>query len=109
VLYSFDWSEQQYGYAPQGGLVFDKVGNLYGTTSAGGAGSQCADGCGTVYELSPQFFPPWAESVLHSFSGSPKDASAPFTSLTIDPAGHLYGVASHSGAYNAGAAFEVAP
>lgn len=57
VLYSFQNNGQD-GYDPGGGLVFDKAGNLYGTTFFGGTGG-CTNtnfgvGCGTVFELSPQ-------------------------------------------------------
>jgi hypothetical protein len=62
-----------------------------------------------VFELSPQFFPPWPETTLHNFAGGSKDGSYPFATLTIDPAGHLYGVTSFGGAYNEGTAFEVVP
>lgn len=110
LLYSFNYSEPQNGWSTPAGLVFDKAGNLYGVTSDGGTGTKCgSNGCGTVFELSPQFFPPWTETVLHNFTGGARDGSYPITNLTIDPAGHLYGVTSSGGAYNGGAAFEVVP
>jgi uncharacterized repeat protein (TIGR03803 family) len=41
----------------QGGLVFDRAGNLYGTTAGGGTGTGCgagpATGCGTVFDWPP--------------------------------------------------------
>ncbi|MFZ0418177.1 MAG: choice-of-anchor tandem repeat GloVer-containing protein [Candidatus Sulfotelmatobacter sp.] len=110
LLYSFNYDDPQNGWYTPGGLVFDKAGNLYGVTSDGGTGAQCAEnGCGTVFELSPQLTFPWAETTLYSFMGGTKDASDPFTALTIDPARHLYGIAAHGGTYNGGAAFEVLP
>ncbi len=47
-----------FNYAPDGGnliggLVLDKAGNLYGTTSAGGDTSCGFSGCGTVFEIMP--------------------------------------------------------
>ncbi|MGO9126696.1 MAG: choice-of-anchor tandem repeat GloVer-containing protein [Terriglobales bacterium] len=60
-LYSFVGGND--GAQPHAGLVFDRTGNLYGTTSIGGGfcGSQ---GCGTVFELSPPEVPggAWTET-----------------------------------------------
>ena len=39
---------------PMAGLVWDRVGNLYGTSQYGGTGTGCGFGaCGTVFEVSP--------------------------------------------------------
>jgi len=51
VLYSFAGSPD--GAWPAAGLIFDKHGNLYSTTQAGGSGQACQSGCGTVFEVSP--------------------------------------------------------
>jgi|CZLA01.1.fsa_nt_gi uncharacterized repeat protein (TIGR03803 family) len=49
VLYSFDYyNNWEDGCQPTGGVVFDKAGNLYGTTQWGGE-----DGYGAVYEITP--------------------------------------------------------
>lgn len=57
---------------PNAGLVIDKEGNLYGTTTAGGANCTTppVQGCGTVFELSPPTTPggEWIETVLLQFS-----------------------------------------
>jgi uncharacterized repeat protein (TIGR03803 family) len=56
------------GILPQASLVSDKAGNLYGTTTGGGATSPgCSQGCGTVFELSPGSNSQWTEKVLYSF------------------------------------------
>jgi len=47
ILHSFDNSYSE-GCWPRGGVVFDKAGNLYGTTELGGD-----SGWGTVYEITP--------------------------------------------------------
>lgn len=111
TLYTFSsTTSPQDGWYAYGGVVLDSAGNVYGTTAAGGTSSACgSNGCGTVFELSPSTSVPWTETVLHSFAGGTRDASDPFTALTMDPAGHLYGVAAHGGTYNGGAAFEVVP
>jgi len=50
VLYSFTGGAG--GNQPDAGVVFDKQGNLFGTTVNGGiANSNCLDGCGGVFEL----------------------------------------------------------
>jgi hypothetical protein len=41
------------GGQPAAGVVFDKAGNLYSTTTQGGNSSNCGHGCGTVFELRP--------------------------------------------------------
>lgn len=70
VLYSFQ--ETPDGAQPYAGLIFDKVGNLYGTTFLGGS-----SGYGTVFELSPQLGGAWVETVIHSFQTNGKDGNAP--------------------------------
>jgi uncharacterized repeat protein (TIGR03803 family) len=52
MLYGFQAPPD--GGQPAAGLAFDKVGNLYGTTTQGGSGTGCSfHGCGTVFEVSP--------------------------------------------------------
>ncbi|HUI84507.1 MAG TPA: choice-of-anchor tandem repeat GloVer-containing protein [Candidatus Binatia bacterium] len=41
------------GSYPQGGVIFDADGNLYGTTGTGGTSSNCQGGCGVVFEITP--------------------------------------------------------
>jgi uncharacterized repeat protein (TIGR03803 family) len=113
TLYSF--SELRDGFNPYGGLIFDKAGNLYGTTSAGGSSSHCAkNGCGSVFELSPSDSgPEWTETILHSFAGPPNDGLAPFTSPTMDSAGRIFGMTVSGGAFDnsgfGGTVFEITP
>ena len=49
VLYRFSGGAD--GAIPYGNLIMDANGNLYGTASAGGAGSACTGGCGVVFEI----------------------------------------------------------
>jgi uncharacterized repeat protein (TIGR03803 family) len=52
VLYGF--SNLPNGAASAANVIFDKAGNLYGTTQYGGIGTECGQGnCGTVFEISP--------------------------------------------------------
>jgi len=73
------------GNWPDGGLVFDALGNLYGATVYGGTHNS-----GVVYELSPGSDGTWSETVLHNF-GNGGDGAQPFGSLIFDAAGNLYG------------------
>jgi uncharacterized repeat protein (TIGR03803 family) len=84
VLHRFGGSPD--GATPYGRLVMDGSGNLYGTTSAGGGGTACQGGCGTVFKIDPS----GAETVLYSFTGSP-DGANPYAGLVMDGAGDLYG------------------
>jgi uncharacterized repeat protein (TIGR03803 family) len=95
VLYSFAGGSD--GSQPDAGVVFDGAGNLYGTTSVGGA-----SGFGTVFELAPPAAPgdPWTESVLHSFHGGTRDGAAPFAGVVFDRSGRLYGATSQGGITN---------
>jgi uncharacterized repeat protein (TIGR03803 family) len=80
------------GAQPRAGLIFDADGNLYGTTSTGGA-----DGEGTVFELSPKAGGGWAERILHSFSHKSTDGRNPVGGLILDAAGNLYGTTVEGG------------
>ena len=70
---------------PYAGLIFDKAGNLYGTTEFGGTNNQ-----GTVFEITPNSNGSWTETVLYNFTGS-TDGGQPYGSLIFDAAGNLYG------------------
>jgi uncharacterized repeat protein (TIGR03803 family) len=88
---------------PYGGLVFDRAGNLYGTTYYGGE-----NGLGAVYELVFQQGA-WSEKVLYSFAGG-TDGSASISNLVFDRAGDLLGTTSQGGAgCDCGVIFKLAP
>jgi hypothetical protein len=94
VLYTFQGGSD--GSSPIGDLIFDSAGNLYGTTQYGGGGS-CSlngyQGCGTVFELSPNGNGGWTETILYSFQDS-SDGEQPSAGLIFDGAGNLYGTTS---------------
>jgi uncharacterized repeat protein (TIGR03803 family) len=98
VLYRFKGGKD--GAYPSGALVFDALGNLYGTTSAGGGTSDCSgvegNGCGTVFELTPGTNGKWSESVLYRFQ-SDIDGANPNGSLLFDATGNLYGTTNAGG------------
>jgi hypothetical protein len=97
VLYSFAGLQPQSiagdGGEPNGGLVFDDAGNIYGTTSYGGINlSNCVGGCGATFELIPpkQKDGVWTEKVLYRFQGIPNDGARPNGDLILSN-GSLYG------------------
>jgi uncharacterized repeat protein (TIGR03803 family) len=95
VLYSFTGRAD--GAAPEGGVIRDKKGKLYGTTESGGT-----YGYGTVFELVKG-----TETVLHSFDYS--DGSEPFCGLTMDSKGNLYGTTEEGGSSGFGVVWEITP
>ena len=97
MLYSFTGGTD--GGFPYAGLIFDKRGNLYGTTLTGGDVTGCNveqygvyAGCGVVFELTPPSggSGAWTETVLHSFTGD-ADGAFPWSGLIFDSKGNLYG------------------
>jgi len=122
VLYSFPTIRQ--GYLPNGNLVFDSAGNLYGATTFGGSkGTTCdkfyGGQCGTVFELSPPKTKggKWTEKVLHSFA-SGTDGANPGGGLVLDSKGAVYGTTPMggnqlcnfgNGKIGCGIAFELVP
>ncbi|HEY1613561.1 MAG TPA: choice-of-anchor tandem repeat GloVer-containing protein [Rhizomicrobium sp.] len=96
VLYSFcSQISCSDGDEPTSALVMDKAGNLYGTTSGGGA-----SGSGTVFKLAPN----GTETTLHSLSDA-RDGVQPLGGLILGKHGNLYGTASSGGAYDFGTVF----
>lgn len=83
------------GGDPEGNLVFDNAGNLYGTTVHGGA-----NGRGTVYKMShgPSG---WNEQLLYSFQCCSTTLHSPIGGVVLDASGNIYGTAT-LGAYYGG-------
>jgi uncharacterized repeat protein (TIGR03803 family) len=89
------------GSDPQGALVFDSSGDLYGTTLHGGT-----TGRGTVYRMShgPSG---WSEQLLYSFQCCKGHIYSPFGGVVLDPAGNIYGTATLGSGY--GGIFKLTP
>jgi uncharacterized repeat protein (TIGR03803 family) len=104
VLYSFTGKAD--GAGPEAGLLRDAAGNLYGTTSSGGAtGGNCGTtGCGVVFKLDTN----GQETVLHTFTGG-ADGAGPHSSLVRDAEGNFYGTAEGGGDYGCGVVFKLTP
>ena len=95
ILYNFTGASD--GGYPFTGLVRDAKGNLYGTTSSGGA-----SGYGTVFKVAKG-----VETVLWSFTGGTTDGCYPYQGLVEDKAGNLYGTTESCGTTGEGTVFKV--
>lgn len=96
ILHSFDCATD--GCGPEAGVVLDSQGNLYGTTSTGGANSG-----GTVFEFTTS----GAFKILHSFNPNNLDGYNPQAGVVLDSKGNLYGTTFQGGAKGDGTVFEV--
>lgn len=101
VLYTFCQATNcADGSAPNGRLVFDAGGNLFGTTRGGGTQAS-----GVVFALAPG----GAETVLYRFCTQTDctDGANPQAGVTMDASGNLFGATLFGGASDRGVAFEV--
>lgn len=96
LLHSFVGSPTD-GRTPDGGLLPDASGNLFGTTHDGGVSN-----LGTVFELTSG----GTLMLLHSFSGV-ADGAGPASGLITDAGGNFYGTAGGGGSNELGTVFEL--
>ena len=75
-----------------GALIIDAAGNLYGTTSLGGARGRYYVSCGTIFKVAPD----GTERVLYALKGG-SDGGTPLGGLIADASGNLYGTTSAGG------------
>jgi uncharacterized repeat protein (TIGR03803 family) len=99
---------------PQANLIFDRAGNLFGTTNGGGNNCNGDVPGGAVFELTPGANGKWAERVIHWFNCT--DGAGPVAGLIFDTAGDLYGTTYWGGVSSfdcdnssCGVAFELIP
>ena len=85
-------------------LVLDASGNIYGVTLEGGTRTNCGNGCGVVFELTPAAGGGWNEQVLHNFDQNATGVN-PYTVVIRD--GKLYGTTDFS-TVQVGTVFELA-
>jgi len=103
VLYAFSGGE-----GPDGGLLMDRAGNLYGAILSGGA-----YGYGAAFKLSPGNGG-WTYTSLHDFTGG-SDGGGPLSNFSMDANGNLFGVAGYGGestqecVSGCGVVFEITP
>jgi len=109
VLHSFTIND---GAAPYAGVALDGSGNLYGTLAYGGR-----NGLGSVFKLTPTKHRSgpdgMTEKILLNFDGY--DGTYPYSGLTFDSAGNLYGATYYGGKLSdcndtgCGVIFEITP
>lgn len=97
ILHSFGSSPTD-GESPNGPVVMDKQGNLYGTAYYGGEYEY-----GTIFKIRPD----GTETILHNFDNNGTDGIQPYAGVVLDAHGNLYGTAAYGGAYGGGVAFEL--
>jgi hypothetical protein len=112
VLYAFKSGKD--GASPNGGLILDSKGAIYGTTYFGGnnqkgtcEGGVGGTGCGIVYKLSPPVSKggPWTKKVLHLFKA--QDGANSAAGVVFDGNGNLYGTTSDGPPNGFGLVFEL--
>jgi uncharacterized repeat protein (TIGR03803 family) len=111
ALYTFldESSKPEPLKGPNGAVVFDRKGNLYGIAYGGGANSN-----GGVFELSPptQVGAQWTMTSLYSFdktNGAGPWGPGENASLIVDSEGDLYGTTQYGGAASSGTVYELSP
>jgi hypothetical protein len=112
ILHSFAGDSD--GASANGNVIFDKAGNLYGTTLFGGGGpcTGSPNGCGIVYELTPPTSGvTWKETILHAFAASGTEGWEPSGGLIQARNGVLFGVTSGGtqGPFTRGTIFGIIP
>ena len=95
VLYGFTGGPD--GGWPYAGVILDSAGNLYGTTTYGGAA-----GNGVVYTIDTSGH----ETVLYSFAGG-TDGFFPYAGVIRDSAGNFYGTTADGGPTNEGIVYKL--
>jgi uncharacterized repeat protein (TIGR03803 family) len=84
------------------GLIFDRRGNLYGTTTMGGSAN-----CGTAFMLVPNSSDGWTDHILHTFLGLDAHDGENPNGLVFDARGNLYGTTTGGGTDNPGTIFKM--
>ncbi len=104
IIHNFDYFDD--GGGPQGGVIFDNAGNLFGTTAFAPLGN------GTVFELTPSGGD-WVFNQLYALTSGQSGLPGPLGPLAMDAAGNLYGMTFEGGIgnclYSCGTVFKLAP
>jgi uncharacterized repeat protein (TIGR03803 family) len=108
ILHNF---EQYDGLSPSTNVIFDAAGNLYGTTEYG-PGTNCTNGCGTVFQMTPGAGG-WTLKTVYTFAGGP-DGETPSALVESADGRHFYGTTAAGGnitncTYGCGTVFELTP
>jgi uncharacterized repeat protein (TIGR03803 family) len=100
VLHRF--KQRTDGGSADGTLIFDSLGNLYGTTLRGGHYDW-----GVVYKMTLGSNGKWKEHVIHEFRGG-EDGGNPYAGVIFDASGNLYG-ATNGDSGNHGTVYKLSP
>jgi len=96
TLHSFNQTD---GSNPYAGLMQANNGNLYGTTSAGGA-----NGDGTAFQITTS----GTLTTIHNFNHfNPTDGAQPYAALMQAKDGNLYGTTNRGGSHNVGIVYRI--
>ena len=90
------------GFGPNGPLMMNTDGNLYGTTVSGG-GTTANPGYGTVFQLTPA----GVFKTIYTFSGT--DGSNPTGTLAHDSTGAIYGATTGNSGGTGGTVYKITP
>ena len=102
TLVSFTGSNGAFpGASPNGTLVLDNSGDLFGTTSTGGT-----NGNGTLFKLAPTGTT-YSFTSLYTFNAN--TGNRPVGNIIIDSSGTIYGTTAAGGANGTGALLKLAP
>jgi uncharacterized repeat protein (TIGR03803 family) len=102
LTHLYQFAGEPDGQNPDGSVVADAKGAIYGTTALGGSA-----GLGAIFKYSPRL---GKESVVWSFTGGLADGSYPISDpLAIDENGAIYGTTVIGGAYGVGTVFKLTP
>jgi uncharacterized repeat protein (TIGR03803 family) len=93
VIHSFTGAQD--GLYPVASVTVDSHDNLYGTTSIGGSGTSCYEGCGAAFKIA-RAGSGWILTPLYDFTGN-FDGGNPGARLIVGPNGSLYGTTSQGG------------
>jgi uncharacterized repeat protein (TIGR03803 family) len=99
ILHAFDPYSADDGLDPNGALIADAAGTLYGMTYSGGE-----SGRGTIFKIRPDGT---GFQILHAFGGAMGDGSYPHAGLVLDRAGNLYGTSRWGGIFDRGTVFRI--
>jgi uncharacterized repeat protein (TIGR03803 family) len=104
ALYSFEsWRRKNSRiHWPMGGLLEAPDGTLFGTAGSGG---RC---CGGAFKLTPTSSG-YTFATVYLFKGKPDDGDCPWSGLTMDSAGILYGTTVCGGTVGAGTVYDLVP
>jgi uncharacterized repeat protein (TIGR03803 family) len=109
TIYDFGAKFEE-GNTPNGRLIMDASGKLYGVTINGGITTDDGLGHGVVFMLVPEGAASggtYQYHVLHKFAGGPSEGARPVGGLSMDSAGNLYGTTAGGGSGWTGTVFKL--